>query len=93
MIISKPQVRRFIFGCRFHVHSSAATGNHTISPDVVRTAGVGAVVSAVTVMAESPLPELICGGLKLHVVNIGAPEHEKVTLPGNVPPVGETSSE
>lgn len=54
--------------------------------------GMAAVVVVVTVMTESPLPALIWGGLKLHVVSAGNPEQENVTLLGKLPVLGETSS-
>ena len=87
------QSRGIRLGCRFQPHNNAAMGNDNQSEELARAAGVGAVVTAVTVTTESPRPELVCGGLKLHVVSAGAPAQVKVTLPGKVPVVGETSSE
>jgi hypothetical protein len=56
-------------------------------------AGTGAVISAVTVINESPLPADTCAGLKEHVVSAGALSQENVTSLGNVPDVGATSRE
>ena len=52
---------------------------------------LGGFVETVIVTAESPLPDGTCVGLNEQVVNAGRPEQVKVTLPGKVAVVGETS--
>src|SRR5439155_18073284 len=73
--------------------NNPAIGNTNMNMERVASAalGTGAVVAIVRATTESPLPEPTCGGLKLHVVNAGSLEHEKVTLFGKLPVVGFTS--
>jgi hypothetical protein len=73
--------------------SKPATGSQNHNATLLRSAGTGAVVAAVTVTVAPPLPDPSCGGLKLHVVNAGVPVQEKVTLAGNALVFGETVSE
>jgi hypothetical protein len=58
----------------------------------VLDAGMAAVVASVKVTAEFSLPDPTCGGLNAQVVRAGNLEHEKLTLFGNDPLVGLTSS-
>ena len=69
-----------------------ASGDRINDKVAVLTRGDGAEVVAVNVETEFPLPEPICDGLKPHVVAAGKPEQDKVTLLGNVPVFGLTST-
>ena len=52
---------------------------------------MGLVVERVSVNSDSPLPDEICAGLKLHVVSAGNLEQDRLTLFGNTAVVGATS--
>jgi hypothetical protein len=92
-IINARRFRRRTLASRFRNQNNPAIGAEISHIALVLVAGTGAVVSAVTVITESPLPAATCAGLKEHVVSAGAPEQENVTALGNVPDVGATSSE
>jgi hypothetical protein len=53
---------------------------------------LGAVVDMLTVTVDCPLPDEICGGLKLQEANAGKPEHDTVKLFGNAPVFGLTAT-
>ncbi len=64
----------------------------SIDATILADRGTGAVVEIVSVTTEPPLPDCTCVGLKAHGVSAGRVEQLKLTLPGNVPVVGETST-
>jgi hypothetical protein len=51
---------------------------------------LGAVVDMLTLTDELPLPDKTCVGLKVHDVNAGRPEQERLTSLGKLPVFGLT---
>src|SRR5258708_3433445 len=98
--MSAAKIRRsffaVVFSVRFRRPTQKMPANGSAIASVRTTTlserGMAAVVVRVRVTSESPLPDSTWVGLKVQVVNAGRREQLKLTLLGNVPVVGETST-
>lgn len=79
-------------GRRPRVQKIPASGASRMDRRAADVGGPGAVVEAVSMQTEFPLPAPIWDGVKVQVVAAGAPEHVKFTALGKEPVFGFTAT-